>query len=419
MSIVVNTVFFCSIIINVFKNYRQAIIAYLIGCLICPVIKIGGIEIGFDIIAFPIICIFFFLREKNIYLKKGIVSFVPYSIVYVLLILLNALRFDSTISIPSLYALFRFVFMVYAIGKVFGKELIANVEKVLSVVLFVNTILSIIQMANLLPVSFFYDLYYKSSLIPLETQMQMGYFNRAYGATGSPVLLGGISALTYVFYLSTYVSPGISVKKNILKLAGAAICGVLALSKTAILAIPIMTVLILLLIVIFYGKEIAKPFLKVFSIVCLGLIVCIPLFSWMREKDFAIDWYLKYIFDPMSALSTRYDSTDGFLVQTIEIIKKHPLIGVGNASFDGAFVGDSSYVVILYETGIVGLIVYFIPYLVGLCYSIKTRNVISCSLIVTFLLIAIGGSLHFSNLIVLFVPLMLWRRDNENNKLTD
>ncbi len=390
---------------------KKSILIYVIGNFIAPVIRVGGIELSFNLWCFPIIFFIYLFNRRNIILKKGALNLIPYFFIYLILAMITSVIYGGSISLATIYATIRFILTINFVLDAWEGELIAFVDKTLTVVLFLNFICSVLQMTSIAPVEFFYNLYYKKSFTPLQTQMDLGYFNRAYGTTGSPVLLGGIVALAYAFYFSIFVSGENKVKSSVFKIIECIICGILSLSKTAILAIPITTVYIL--VVKMFTMRI-KDFLKIIVLIFIGVIGLLLLMQWMQKENYAIMWYLNYLTDPLKALETRFNSDSGFLVGTIEIIKKHLLFGVGDATFEGAFIGDSTYVVLLYNVGLVGLVTYLLPYCFELFKAIYYLDVLKSSLIITLLLIAVGSSLHVAYWIIPFVVIIFDYSEKES-----
>lgn len=400
------------------RNIKNGVAVYTIGTFIAPVLAFGGTHMSFDIWCFPIIFVAYLLNKKKFVLDIGKYSLLPYLAVYLCLSCFNAVLFKCGISIATIYATARFIIMLKIVSDTWEGHLIEFLDKVMGTVIIINAVCSVMQMMNIVPVQTFYDLYYKESMKPLFNQLELGYFNRAYGTTGSPVILGGISALTYTFYLVIYVAGKYDIKRNMLKMLASALCGLFALSKTAILAIPIMTVYAIVMYILTDGKQKIKGLLKIIVIIAVIGIVLYFLIPWMESQELAIMWYLKYLTEPFKAFSTRYDSDSGILAETITIIKDNIIFGVGHATFDGAFIGDSSYVVLLYETGIVGLVSYFLPYVSALFISLKNKDFVRSALVVVFLLIATGNSLHLSYWAMPFVALMFseWQ---EQTKIKD
>lgn len=60
----------------------------------------------------------------------------------------------------------------------------------------------------------------------------------------------------------------------------------------------------------------------------------------------------------MELFETRYAKNTGYLARTIDEIRENPIIGYGWSRKQGVFIGDSMYVVVLYQSGVIGLILF-------------------------------------------------------------
>lgn len=392
---IINIIFLLLILRYGVKKIKTGIIIYCVGIFIAPVMRVGGLDLSFDVWCFPVITAIYIIARRNepLRINERTAPLLPYFFVYLTISLISAIIYECGVSVATLYAIIRFIVTIGVIIDLWRGETVIFADKVLGVVLFVNMIFSIIQMTNIVSVKAFYDLYYKTTMVPLKTQLELGSFNRAYGATGSPVILGGIAALAYAFYFSLFVCGRYEIKKHLPKIIACVVCGVFALSKTAILAIPIITIYTLFMCMLTGEILSNKRLLHIISTLFGGGIVLIIVVLWMQQKDFAISWYLKFLTDPFAALETRYNSSSGILAGTMKVIGEHWLFGVGNASFEGVFIGDSTYVVLLYQTGALGLITYLFPYCVVLFSSIMKKDIVKSSVVVVFFLIALGSAL--------------------------
>lgn len=375
---------------------------------------LGNIRFEFEIIGF--LCLFMlWIYWNNGRIKLNNNLMLSYFIIYCVLTIINMLVNGGNFSMITAYAIFRFTFTIsILIDQMYSFDELCNfIDKILSFVIPVNLIFSIFQLFRILPVIFFYDMYYKTSLAPLALQLQRGYFDRAYGATGSPIILGGIASLAFAFYLNMDFFKK-EIKNSKLKMMFCASCGILALSKTAIISIPCIFIVTLILCGLFFGsKVITKSFKLLFSvaIICFALNYVI---TFLSEEGFAITYYMSFLQNPFKALDSRY-SVNGNLDTAIELIKSNFIFGVGN-SHPEVFVGDSAYVVLLYETGIIGFISYFSSYIKSLNSAIKHKNVAQVSMISAILLIAFGNALQVSSFIILFVTVIIYCRKYEERK---
>ena len=115
-----------------------------------------------------------------------------------------------------------------------------------------------------------------------------------------------------------------------------------------------------------------------------------------------VDYYFGKLLNPFSAFETRYGDldkwdkgisntentgntegkTEGNLEKTMEVIKKNIVIGVGPASIEGEFVGDSQYVVSLHDGGIINFLIYLLLYSFLFIKGWKEKRLETCTLVV-------------------------------------
>lgn len=406
MNGLISVFFLILILFYAFRDTKISVLIYIIGTFVAPIFRISGIELSFDVWCFPVILVIYLFKKKNINVRTISVSLVPYFVIYLFLSLMSSIVFNCGISIATIYATIRFIMTINIVINLWDEQLVFFVDKALGVIVLVNVVCAIVQMMNIVPVEMFYDLYYKESMKPLLNQLQIGYFNRAYGTTGSPVILAGISVLTYTFYLSVYVSGKYDIKKNVLKIVACIVFGILALSKTAILAIPIITIYIMLMCTVSNDSRSDKGLLKIVLLLFFGGFILTFIISWMGNKGFAVAYYLKFLTKPLEALVTRYNGGTGKLAEAMSIIKENFLFGVGHATFNGTFIWDSLYIVLLYQTGVIGLIAYLYPYIIVFFRAVKRKNLIKSSMLIVFFLIAVGNSIYVSYWVIPFVAIM-------------
>ncbi len=404
LNIGINIFFLLAIVICAFRHYRISVLLYVIGMFVSPVIHIGTLYLSFDIWCFPVLFLIVLLKwNRCLRVKIDCFSLLPYFLIYIVIMAVNAIVYQAGISLPTVYAILRFILTIAIIKNAWQDELFFWVDKALFAILLVNLSCCVLQLTNLVPVDVFYNFYYKPSMTPLMTQLQAGRFDRAYGATGTPVYLGAIAALSYAFYIPACVgedTKGIKLRYG--KLMIAAACGMMALSKTAILSIPLITIFSMIVYLCNEKKRGLKSLLRFGAFLLGGICVLVLIAVWLESKGYFILYYLEFLKDPLKAFETRYNSETGILSGAMKIIKANLLFGVGNRVFPDVFVGDSVYVVLLYETGILGLLAYMFPYIFAFVRSIREKQLSQSAILFAFALVATGGSFYLSYFWVLF-----------------
>ena len=71
------------------------------------------------------------------------------------------------------------------------------------------------------------------------------------------------------------------------------------------------------------------------------------------------------------------DASDGNMIPLIEAFQTNPVFGYGDSDLPGVFVGDTSFFVILYSTGLIGftlMILFFFPFVYHSLINLKWKN---------------------------------------------
>lgn len=394
---IIFTVLIIVLIGKLLRNLKNGIILYIILSLISPHLKIGNLQISYEIMAFfPVFIIviikkraIFLLYRKYLYRQHLIIFFY----IYLLSSFLATLQFGSKIPWLTFFSIFRIIITIFILQFVMKENSDQVLDHIISPVLFINLVTSIIQLAIPSSTKLFYELYYKASLSPLADALELGYFNRAYGTFGTPVLLGIFSIFCFAVYLGFFTEKK-KCKKIYLKLVSSIIIGLLALSKTAILGVPTIFICCCLLILIGVIKINNK------KIIVLPLLL-IPIFivtvQLLRQHGTTINYYIRFLSKPFEALSTRYDASSGILADAYSTISGNWLFGVGGTPLGNDFIGDSMYLEVMYSTGIIGIIIYFSALIRASITNLKLRNVTA---LLCFIAICLGGfaapvQLHF------------------------
>lgn len=187
---------------------------------------------------------------------------------------------------------------------------------------------------------------------------QFGFILRSTGVFETPVF----NAVYFIISLSVIISLLIFAKKFIntyflyLAFLFASVAGISTL--TASFALGFVAVILLLFFLLIFGP--LKFRKKSFKIIFFGLsLICcaIVLFSILLLKNPFVRSELLYQINRISTLGmfqSRYNPDTGIFRETFSSISESPIIGWGFYLGKG-FVGDSVYVGLLYEGGIIGL----------------------------------------------------------------
>lgn len=196
---------------------------------------------------------------------------------------------------------------------------------------------------------------------PIDNMMEeAGAFRRIFGATFSPTILGGYVLLAFSFVFALILLEKGKEKNNLILLLSIILLGFLAFSKTAIIGMPVVGFIFLMRSLICGGTQYRKLFFQfmVLLLVAFGGTVLVAVYF---ERLGVVQYYFGLFLKPLQIFQNRYgSSTDmGNLNVTsgtagmLTAFMKHPVIGVGMVAILDEFAGDSQYLSLLHDGGIV------------------------------------------------------------------
>lgn len=409
---------FVSIILMAQNNkIKELIILTTVGIVICPPLRIGTIWIPFHyfgvIINFFMIIKLYLVKNKDdlVSLKiNNVIVFFVFYIFYTLLI--GSLIFISgktqTLLMQSYIGLIVNLSWIILISIYFTNydrnTIIVILDKVIFILLVSNLVAIIIQVGWGLP-ELFYKLYYKPSLTPLELPLSLNRFTRAFGLFGSPINLSALSLIALAYSLS---------RKNIINIILSIVIGITSLTKTAIIGIPLIIIFYITLKICYdlstkftYNKKQRRDVIRYIYNICIiiaSAFVLLSLINILKRNNFYVDYYLSYLTKPFEAFSSRYNiNNDEILLgNTYKAISRSPLVGTGYTIITNEFMGDSTYILILKTSGIIGLLTYLFMMIYNIILLLRRRSMFA---LIPIVILLIGFSIPAFN-DYLFVTLL-------------
>jgi len=375
-----------------FKKYEEGLVLYIILSLISPNIHFLNNVISYEIWAFIPIFLLFIMHLKKISTNYIHILFYMYLILLLTSSLISINLYSTEINWIAFLGNVRIILIFFMLTQIVRKSTI-SFEKILFTVICINLLLSIIQITFSQTIPLFYNLYYKASMTPLSQALKAGRFYRAYGSFGTPVNLGGFSLIAFSYFYAKLLDS--NYKKSIIYgLFASMLCGLLSLTKTYIIGMPIIICIGLVFKLIFCGNSIIninikKLFKGIMIFFMLGFIGFLVIEKG-KQIGMHFNWYLSFITHPFDALVTRYDLNTGILSNTMEVIRGNMLIGVGNTKIMNEFIGDSAYVTLLHNVGIVGAIFILFIYCSLFLEQFKKKKISGVLIIIAVLLCGVA-----------------------------
>jgi len=365
---------------------------------------LASFGVSYTIVAFfPVILFYFFSKRKQIIFPRTYILLIAYFVLLAVSSIISTLINSVSINIIGLFAAFRLLVLVLLATNVslYDEEYIVQL---LFCLVLVNFIVSIIQMLIPSSVHLFYMLYWKPSMTPLKDALELGRFSRAMGTFGTPTILGALSLLTFsiFFFKLVYLKVNFKYLTGLLMSVGT---GLMALSKIFVIGVPIVLFGALITYLLTKKNFVFRIKLnwKVIAIIILIPCVAMVVINLLNGLSMPVEWYLNYALKPFEAFSTRYSSTNGNLIPVLNFIGDHFLIGVGETVVGNIFLGDSSYIVILYSTGIIGLFLFVFIWVVIMYTGLLRGRKSYTHLFTLFVLLLIftGANIHAAPLGIL------------------
>lgn len=208
-----------------------------------------------------------------------------------------------------------------------------------------------------------------------------GKYTRYFGVFENPMAMGCFCSLALCFFIPKFLASEKVKKSDIIYAIILIASGISSATKTFVFSLP----LILILTLVYSnwlsmenrrgGKISAKVLMSgLLTMIVFGAVIIFydDLYKLIYAFSPMIAHYFSYLSNPLSALATRFGSVEtnspGLLAATLQVIRDNPIIGVGPVSILGEPIGDSSYIVMLHNAGLVGFtaLVVYIIYLVSL-----------------------------------------------------
>jgi len=354
-----------SIVLSYFKNKKLSYSLAIASLFVMPVLVLGKNRISSSYVWFLILIVllvFNFLSKKPAVFPKLALF---YTITVSALILLSVFSW-IIINIPTKIGfnsfigqtknLVLFIAFVLLVASQLEKDFLGILYYGLFITGVINLFVVALQMAGTFNVKLFYDLYWTSSNTPLYYMLRIGHFVRGYGTFGSSVQLGAVSLLSYSLGVGEYIQGKHTTKWFWLILIWGFV-GLASLSKTFIVGSAFITLLAFIVTPFVYKSYRKKVIRKDLFLLISIIVILVSGYFTLNARGFYASYYYSYLFKPLSSLASRYNLTNSeiLLHETFNIISRYPIFGVGLQSLSGEFIGDSSYVSILHNSGFVGL----------------------------------------------------------------
>lgn len=363
----------------------DALMVMLIGILCAPLSAIAGQSVPFAYFAGAGLLAYALLNARRLKIPRNNFVLLLSTIIFLLLFLewlstVICVFAHAPLSVGWLGLLGRLRgILLYGLSTVFaynglrnhvgvgGNTLFSKILSALGIAMMLNLVAVCVQLVHpqygFRIVSAWYSSESRSTIQAME---KTGMFLRSYGLNYSPVVLGFKSLLSFGGALFHTLMPrnATTDRKAIAVMILSVVNGALSFSKTFILGFVISIMvywLYGLLPKLRYSSTVSINTKRVLVGCCLLIafvVVGVSADKLQRATGLPFSYYFsKMIRSPLDAFASRYQYE--LLPQNAklmyDVIQAHPVFGVGMTSVVGEFVGDSQYLGVIHNGGIVAL----------------------------------------------------------------
>lgn len=375
LGLVVLVLYFAIIILNLIRK-KDNLAVTLVYITLGPLVKIGSLVLEPAYFVLVIYIIGLIIKKKiNLSYGKSYILLAIFSLVLYCISTAICSYYNFS-TVQKMLGLIKFpIFIIIFLNNYKNKNVEKYFDKFVNITLLLNVFASFSQFILKDKILDFYKLLYSDGTDYYTTISGKYCYARTFGLFQTPMIFGIICLFIFTYILYKYKKIG---KLNLMQLLSCLILGIMSSSKTFIIGVPI--IFLLNFIDKIKGlKKINKKTILRIMIIIFFMPVLISLFNvfvnYLTEKGMFIKYYLNFLTDPFTALSSRYSTNNDILLSnTYSVINNHPIIGVGFNSILGEFTGDSTYILALHNGGYISLISIIIFFVFEFIKNIKNNK---------------------------------------------
>ncbi|MDD3565130.1 MAG: hypothetical protein PHN90_05600 [Methanothrix sp.] len=349
------------------RSFRWGLILYLIIALIFPAQWFGELSLRFELV-YLLWLVFVFFMHKSIsdstFVWHSVLS--TYVLFLMLIILSTTLALISNLSEGSLTQLITPFYGILRPLLVLCLFLNAPVDEkfpklFLWAVVWLNIPIALLSLGQSLRFGIAQEITLKGYTSPWRTPVffyleEGDQYFRSVGVFESPIYNAIFSLIVLVTIVILLVNKYTLYRQIILYISFsfALLAGITTSSSTFILGLVVISGFFL----IFFGLGCIRRFYRIaLAVICVvGILffITMPQLAEIPRLSNGLH-YQAHRIQTCSVFESRYDSSSGAFANTFQAIIERPILGWGLTKVEGAFVGDSIYIVTLYRVGMVGL----------------------------------------------------------------
>ena len=393
-------------------NLQKGLYIYLLLAFVCPTIILGNQQISYDLLGFFAVCVLLFFNSKKKKTRPLIRHMGLYFFLLFISTLISVLLKDSTINYISVLGYARLILLLYFLQLYCEKE---TLRKAVYNVVVINFVVMLLQYFSDTAAIWSYRLFAKSSSQALSYYYSIGKIDRLTGTFSNILPVAYFMLFAFIVSLAHYCEKNSETKKDLFVLFFSLVCGGLAVSKSFILGLPLVIISWIVFSKVFHRKEYdvfrGKRVLLILIII-IFIVASVILKDSLRMSN-VINYYLESVRSG-EFFASRYNES-GVLKDAIEVIKDNWLIGIGSATLHSEFLGDSQYITILHNTGILGLMIIISMFISYARRLIHLKSVPGLTAIVLIMAVGFAGTTVFSTIGIVLLSYVFISAKEKNN----
>ena len=396
---------------NIKKEYEKSVCILGVSYVCLPAIKTGnGIALNSSYLL-TLVCVMMILHiivNKKIYIDKTAIQYfvamnMGLAVIGIALLVNGNPKWGDIIHFAGMEQYIVGVYSLVTLIKTHRLNKRVVFRKIITSVIILNYIIGMIQLFNWnLGEKITRQLYvYGGKDAPINTMKnEVGRFTRIFGTFYSPTVLGVMSLIMLTFMAYELISDEEKFAQNAILYIASLGLGLLAFSKLTIIGVFLTWILEFVLLLMKRKIQFIRKHVRTLGITILTFLVIGTLQCMIGLGPYVGYYYFKAT-NIKVALGSRYENLiegnytentwetekgdngqkeidqgeekeidqgeekerhTGNLSDTFEIVKEHLFIGVGPGQVRNEFVGDSEYITLLHNGGVMCFVIYAVFY---------------------------------------------------------
>lgn len=383
------------------KKLQSGLFCYILLIFVSPTIQLGVAKVSYDLLGFIVLFIIVLFHSKEIVNKKINVSMSAYCMILSVSTLIAFAFYGANVNIISFLGQIRCVLVLMILASYCE---IDTIKRAIYTIVPINALIMICQYVSPTSHIWSYQLWGKESAGAIRYFYEVGRMDRMLGSFNNVFPVGYFMLFACIVALDNYCVRHYRRDFGILALSFG--CGLMTAGKTFMIGVPFALIMWLIAAHCWRKKEYylvkKRNIIVVFS-AFIGFLAVI--FSSNHLKFGGQFRYYASTILKGTFLQGRFGES-GAVNGALSVFKQHFLMGVGSTVLEEEFLGDSQYVSVLHDAGIIGGIIVVTYLLRQFVIAYQKREIAVTILVVLTIFMSIAGTTIFGNVGIVLMSLV-------------